>query len=81
MSDKTRADLDAAIRAHATEEWEGDLVVDWTIIAATLDTDNITGIGLVNSRDPMPGYITKGLLVEALDSIRAGEHDYEDDDE
>ena len=81
MSTQTREALDAAIRAHAAEEWEGDYVVDWTIVAATLDSENLTGIGLINSRDPMPAYITKGLLIEGLDDIRAGEHDYDPDDE
>ncbi|WP_323986218.1 hypothetical protein [Microbacterium plantarum] len=80
MSDSTREALDAAIRAHAAEEWDGDLVVDWAIVAATIDTDNLTGIGLINSREPMPAYITKGLLIEAMDDIRAGEHDYDEGD-
>lgn len=81
MSEQTRRALDDAIRAHAAEEWEGDLVVDWCIVAATLDTDNLTGIGLIHSREPMPAYITKGLLLEGIDDIRAGEHDYDPDED
>ena len=82
MSADTRAAVDAAIRAHAADEWEdGALVTDWTVVAATVGTtpaDN--GLGMISSRDQMPSYIVKGLLTDALDDIRDGYFDDEDDD-
>lgn len=81
MSADTRAAVDAAIRAHAADEWDGDsLVTDWVIVAATAapdPTDN--GTGMISSREAMPAYIVKGLLVDALDDIRDGYFDSDDD--
>jgi hypothetical protein len=70
------------IQAHANEHWDGDLITDWVIIAATIDSDGNTGIGSIPSREPMPAYILKGLLTEALDYARDGVFDFggEDDD-
>lgn len=65
MSDQTRADLETAIRAHAADEWDGDLPVDWVIVAALIGDDGHT-IGVQVSREPMPNYITVGLLTEGL---------------
>lgn len=76
MSDQTRADLDAAIRAHAIDEWEGDLVADWVLTAALIDETGGSNIGVEVSRQPMPNYITVGLLSEAL---RVSDPDYGDE--
>lgn len=75
MSDQTRRAVDDAIRAHAADEWGEDLVVDWTVVVGTIDHDDLTGVGMIHSREKMPGYIAKGLLVDALDDIRAGSYD------
>jgi hypothetical protein len=83
MSAQTREAIDAAIRAHAADEWEpGALVTDWTLVAATVgSTPADGGTGMISSRDAMPSYIVKGLLVDALDDIRDGYFDDEDEDE
>lgn len=82
MSAQTREAVDAAIRAHAADEWEPDaLITDWTIVAATVGaTPANNGTGMISSRDGMPSYIVKGLLVDALDGIRAGYFDDADDE-
>lgn len=64
MSDQTRADIDAALHAHAAEEWDGDLPVDWVIVAGLISPDGEHSIGVEASRDPMPNYVTVGLLTE-----------------
>lgn len=66
MSAKTRADLDAAIRAHSAEEWGGDLVVDWILVAGLAGVQFESSIGIEESRDNMPAYISNGLLHEAM---------------
>lgn len=66
MSADTRAALDNAIRAHAAEEWEGDLPVDWVVVAALVAPDGEHSIGIEASRDPMPNYVTIGLLTEGM---------------
>lgn len=65
MSDP-RTKLDAAIRAYAQEVWDGDLIVDWVLIAATVDEDGEHCIGSETSRENMPRYVTVGLLTEGL---------------
>lgn len=66
MSDKTRANLDSALRAHAAEEWDGDLVIDWVIVAGLVSRDGEQNVGVEASRDPMPNYVTVGLLTEGI---------------
>lgn len=81
MSAETRDAIDAAIRAHAADEWDDEsLVTDWTIVAATVGaTPSDNGTGMISSREAMPAYVVKGLLVDALDDIRAGYYDDDDD--
>lgn len=66
MSTETKAALDAAIQAHAADEWGGDYVVDWVLVAGLVDTTDGHSLGVGESRSPMPAYITTGLLTEAL---------------
>ncbi|WP_136057255.1 hypothetical protein [Microbacterium sp. K24] len=83
MSAQTREAINAAIRAHAADEWEaGALITDWTLVAATVgSTPADNGTGMISSRDGMPSYVVKGLLVDAPDDIRAGYFDDSDDEE
>lgn len=83
MSAQTRADVDAAIRAHCADEWDdAAIVTDWTVVVATAGvTPADNGTGMISSRHGMPAYIVKGLLVDALDDIRAGYFDDTDDDD
>jgi hypothetical protein len=69
VSDQTREDLAAALQAHAADEWNNDLIVDWVVIAATIDSDGDYAAGSVYSRDPAPTYVVRGLLHEALAHI------------
>lgn len=66
MSEQTRNAIDAALKAHAEDEWEGDLIVDWVVSAATIDSDGEYAHGTIYSRDPAPRYVIRGLLGEAL---------------
>lgn len=81
MSAETRAAVDRAIREHAADEWDdGALVTDWTAVVATVGaTPADNGTGMISSRDGMPAYVVKGLLVDALDDIRDGYFDDTDD--
>ncbi|MEO2134617.1 hypothetical protein [Microbacterium sp.] len=69
MSTATRDAITEAIRAHAEDEWGGDLIIDWVVTAATIDTDGDYGHGTIYSRDPAPSYVIRGLLGEALAHI------------
>lgn len=77
MSAETRAALDAAVQAHSADEWGGDLVVDWILVAGLSATDSTPSIGIEESRTPMPSYISNGLLHEAL---QIGGYERTDDD-
>ena len=66
MSAETKAALDEAIRAHSVAEWEGDLVVDWVLVAGLVSPDSVNTIAVDASRDNMPHYVTVGLLTEGL---------------
>lgn len=64
MSAQTHADLDAAIQAHARDEFPGvEIVVDWVLVSGTAGDG--PGLGVTQSRDDMPGYVYTGLLAEA----------------
>ena len=39
MSTATRDAITEAIRNHAEDEWNGDLIIDWVVTAATIDSD------------------------------------------
>ena len=83
MSAQTRAEVDAAIRAHCADEWDDAAVVtDWTVVVATVGiTPADNGTGMISSREAMPSYIVKGLLTDALDDIRDGYFDDPEDEE
>lgn len=77
MSDQTRANLDAAIREHAQAEWGGDLTVDWILVAGLVGQGH--SIGIETSRgDDMPGYVSNGLLYEAM---QLGQYETAEDDD
>lgn len=82
MSADTREAIGAAIQAHVKDEWDDTaLVTDWTVVTAMIGTGhNDYAIGMANSRDPMPTYIVKGLLTDALDDLRDGIYEADDDD-
>lgn len=63
---ESRQTLDTAIQAYAQKEWDGELVVDWVLIAATVDEDGHHSIGAETSRENMPRYAVVGLLHEGL---------------
>ena len=66
MSTATRQAITEALRAHAEDEWNGDLIIDWVVTAATIDSDGDYAHGTIYSRDPAPTYVIRGLLGEAL---------------
>ena len=76
MSAETREAITDALRAHAADEWDGDLIVDWVVTAATIDAEGGYAHGTVYSRDPAPTYVVRGLLGEALAHL-----DEEDEDD
>lgn len=63
---RAKAALDDAIQQYSRAEWDGDLVVDWILVAGLSGHDGTPSVGIEESRDPMPGYISTGLLHEAL---------------
>ena len=75
MSEQTRKAIAEAIQAHAADEWNGDLIVDWIVSAATVDNTGDYAHGTIYSRDPAPRYVVRGLLHEALYRV-----DEEDDE-
>lgn len=75
------SDVAQSIQDHSNGTWDGDLVTDWIVITATIDSDGVHGIGLIPSRDPMPGYVLKGLLTDALDKARDGLFEFDGDDD
>jgi len=75
---RTKHALDNAIQEHARAEWNGDLVVDWVLVAGLAGVNVEHSIGIEESRDSMPAYISNGLLYEAL---HIGEYDRLDDGE
>lgn len=79
MSAETKAALANAIQDHARDEWGGDLVVDWILVTGLVGSNIEHSIGIEESRENMPAYITTGLLHEAL-NIGAGYVPDEDDD-
>ena len=82
MSNATREAIGAAIQAHLhDEEDQNALVTDWTVVIAAIGPEHGDyKIGIANSRDPMPTYIAKGLLTDALDDLRDGYYEANDDD-
>lgn len=80
MSAETRAAIDAAIHAHAQDEWGGSLVADWILVAGLVDGDATNSIGIECSRDSMPAYISTGLLTEALNVDPSYAIDADDED-
>lgn len=83
MSDKTSADLDAAIRAHIADERDNALVTGWSIIVAHADESDFaagrTGYW-VQSQDSQPHHATLGL-VHHFRTILENEAWIEDDDD
>lgn len=77
----TKAALEAALNAHIAALTEGDIVTDWTLIAATTTVENI-GTGTTRywceGNDHQPLHVTIGLLQYARDTATWG--DDEDDD-
>ena len=69
MSTATRDAITEALRAHAEDEWDGDLIIDWVVSAATIDTAGDYKQGNIYSRDPAPTYVIRGLLSEALATL------------
>lgn len=66
MSEQTRQAIDAAIRAHSDDEWEGDLPVDWVIVAGLIAPDGTHTLAIDASRENIPHYVTVGLLTEGM---------------
>lgn len=66
MSADTRSAIAAALHEHANDEWDGDLVVDWVIVAGLVAAGGQHSVGINASRDPMPSYVTVGLLSEGI---------------
>lgn len=66
MSEQTRQAIDSAIRAHSDDEWEGDLPVDWVIVAGLIDPDGTHSVAVAASRENIPHYVTVGLLTEGM---------------
>src|SRR5690606_14148267 len=62
----THQALAEAIQKHANALWGGDLVVDWVLVTALTGTETLHSIGVEESRENMPAYITTGLLHEAI---------------
>jgi hypothetical protein len=65
VSDRTKADLDAALAAHVADVGDGSIVTDWALIAATTTVDNI-GTGttsyLLEGNDNQPVHVMTGLF-------------------
>lgn len=69
MSDSTRADLDRAISAHVADEYEGDMVMAWVLVAETSSLEMLTegeGAMVIETRDMQSNYLTNGLLYSSL---------------
>jgi len=63
----TEEALAQAIRDHIAHESEGrDLAVHWTLIAGVINTSGNTNGYWVHAPDGQPGYITVGLMQQAL---------------
>ena len=63
---QTYRDLTAAVHAHARAAWDGDLVIDWVLVAGLSDPAGSPSVGTVTSRANLPRYVATGLLHEAL---------------
>lgn len=69
MSTDTRAALDAAIAAHVSDEYDGDMVTGWVVVTETTTIDMLDegeGSMVIESRDMQSQYLTQGLLYAAL---------------
>ena len=80
MSADTKAALEAALNAHITDVTDGDILTDWTLIAATTSVENI-GTGTTRyfceGNDGQPVHVTIGLLQYGRETTTWG--DDEDD--
>lgn len=78
MSDRTKADLEAALAAHITDVSDGDILTDWTLIAATTSMDDI-GTGTTRyyceGNDGQPVHVTIGLLQYGRETTTWGDGD------
>lgn len=65
MSDETKADLDKAITAHFTDQWDGGFVIGWVLQVAGKTSEDIDAGQTSYSRevlDGQPAHVTLGLL-------------------
>lgn len=81
MTEFDNTPLNRAVQESMQQEGCSDLVTDWILVAATVDPEGEYGLAVVPSRDPMPAYVMKGLLGDALDHARDGLLDLEDYDD
>jgi len=65
MSDATKAALETALSAHIADVTEGDILTDWTLIAASSTVEDI-GTGTTRyfceGNEGQPIHVTIGLL-------------------
>lgn len=69
MSEQTKQALEAAIAAHVADEYFGDMVSAWVIVAETTSIemlDDGAGSMVVDARDMQSAYLTTGLIYSAL---------------
>lgn len=78
MSDSTKAALEHALAAHIADVADGDLVTDWTLIAACTSMDNI-GTGATRywceGKTAQPVHVTIGLLQYARETTTWSDDD------
>lgn len=78
MSVETKAALEQALSTHIASLTEGDIVTDWTLIAATTTVENI-GTGTTRywceGNDNQPVHVTVGLLQYGRETATWGDDD------
>ena len=78
MSDQTKAALDVALTAHIADVTDGNMVMDWALVAANAPIDSI-GTGVVSywieAPKNQPVHVMAGLF------RYAGEHVLWDEDD